>query len=299
MTGIGGDCFCLVAQAGRAGVGLQRLGPRRRRRSPTEKLIAQGLPRKIPATSPHAVTVPGAIDAWDAILKAHGRFGLDRVLQPAIRHAENGFPVAPRVALRLGRRGRQAQAAMRARRSIIWSTARAPAIGERHAASGARRDLKAIAARRREGVLRRRDRRRHRRDRRRPRAACSRAEDLARHTGEVVDADLDELSRPRRGGDAAERAGAHRAGAAQYPRAVRLSQSSIRSGRSGCISRSRPRGSPSACATRISPIRRYMREPVAGLLDKGFAKKLAALHRSEHSACRCRRRRRPAATRSI
>jgi gamma-glutamyltranspeptidase/glutathione hydrolase len=49
-------------------------------------------------TSPHAVTVPGAIDAWDSILNAHGRFGFDRVLQHAIRHAENGFPIAPRVA---------------------------------------------------------------------------------------------------------------------------------------------------------------------------------------------------------
>jgi gamma-glutamyltranspeptidase/glutathione hydrolase len=53
--------------------------------------------RKIPATSPHAVTVPGAIEAWDAILKSHGRFGLDRALQPAIGYAESGFVVAPRV----------------------------------------------------------------------------------------------------------------------------------------------------------------------------------------------------------
>ena len=44
------------------------------------------------------MTVPGAIEAWAAILKAHGRFALDRVLAPAIRYAENGFPVAPRVA---------------------------------------------------------------------------------------------------------------------------------------------------------------------------------------------------------
>jgi gamma-glutamyltranspeptidase/glutathione hydrolase len=42
--------------------------------------------------------VPGAIEAWEAILKAHGRFGLDRALAPAIRYAEDGFPIAPRVA---------------------------------------------------------------------------------------------------------------------------------------------------------------------------------------------------------
>ncbi len=97
MTGIGGDCFCLVAKpdapvwgyngSGRAGAAVT-----------TDKLKQQGLPRKIPATSPHAVTVPGAIEAWEAILQAHGRFGLDRVLQPAIRYAEEGFAIAPRVA---------------------------------------------------------------------------------------------------------------------------------------------------------------------------------------------------------
>ena len=42
--------------------------------------------------------MPGALDAWEAILKAHGRFGLDRALAAAIKYAEGGFPVAPRVA---------------------------------------------------------------------------------------------------------------------------------------------------------------------------------------------------------
>ena len=46
----------------------------------------------------HAVTVPGAVEAWAAVLAAHGRFGLDRALAPAIRYAEDGFPVAPRIA---------------------------------------------------------------------------------------------------------------------------------------------------------------------------------------------------------
>jgi gamma-glutamyltranspeptidase/glutathione hydrolase len=46
----------------------------------------------------HAVTVPGALDAWEAILQAHGRFGLDRTLAAAIKYAEGGFPVAQRVA---------------------------------------------------------------------------------------------------------------------------------------------------------------------------------------------------------
>src|SRR4051812_33947975 len=97
MTGIGGDCFCLVSKPDTPVWGYNGSG-RAAAAVTTEKLLAQGISRKIPATSPHAVTVPGAIEAWEAILKAHGRFGLDRALQPAIRYAENGFPVAPRVA---------------------------------------------------------------------------------------------------------------------------------------------------------------------------------------------------------
>src|SRR5947208_11606456 len=96
MTGIGGDCFCLVAKPDRPVWGYNGSG-RAAAAVTTEKLRAQGMGRKIPATSPHAVTVPGAIEAWEAILKSHGRFGLDRALQPAIGYAENGFVIAPRV----------------------------------------------------------------------------------------------------------------------------------------------------------------------------------------------------------
>jgi gamma-glutamyltranspeptidase/glutathione hydrolase len=62
-----------------------------------EALLAKGL-RAIEPTSPHAVNVPGAIEAWSEILKAHGTWPLDRVLEPAIHYAEYGFPVAARVA---------------------------------------------------------------------------------------------------------------------------------------------------------------------------------------------------------
>jgi gamma-glutamyltranspeptidase/glutathione hydrolase len=38
------------------------------------------------------------VEAWEATLKAHGTIGLDRALRPAIGYAENGFPIAARVA---------------------------------------------------------------------------------------------------------------------------------------------------------------------------------------------------------
>jgi gamma-glutamyltranspeptidase/glutathione hydrolase len=97
MTGIGGDCFCLVAKPNAPVWGYNGSG-RAPSAATTERMLAEGLPHKIPITSPHAVTVPGAIEAWQAILEAHGRFGLDEALRHAIRHAEAGFPVAPRVA---------------------------------------------------------------------------------------------------------------------------------------------------------------------------------------------------------
>ncbi len=94
MTGIGGDCFCLVAQPGKPVWGYNGCG-RAGDKASSERLREQGLAEI--GNSIHAVTVPGAIEAWEQILKAHGRFGLDRLLQRAIHYAENGFPVAQRI----------------------------------------------------------------------------------------------------------------------------------------------------------------------------------------------------------
>jgi gamma-glutamyltranspeptidase / glutathione hydrolase len=96
MTGIGGDCFCLVKRPGRPAWGYNGSG-RSAASASLDKLLAQGL-HDIGPDSIHAVTVPGAVDAWAAILTAHGRFGLDRALTPAIHYAEHGFPVGARVA---------------------------------------------------------------------------------------------------------------------------------------------------------------------------------------------------------
>lgn len=97
MTGIGGDCFVLYAPSGRAPVALNGSG-----RAPGGATLDWFLERghaAIPDDSPHAVTVPGAVDAWCRLSADHGRLGLDRVLRPAIRAAEDGFVVTPRAAL--------------------------------------------------------------------------------------------------------------------------------------------------------------------------------------------------------
>lgn len=96
MTGIGGDCFCLVSKPGDPLWGYNGSG-RSGAAASVEALSAQGL-SEIAINSVHSVTVPGAVEAWQTILERHGRFGLDRALQPAIRAAGEGVPVAPRVA---------------------------------------------------------------------------------------------------------------------------------------------------------------------------------------------------------
>jgi gamma-glutamyltranspeptidase/glutathione hydrolase len=96
QTGIGGDCFVLYAPNGKGPlIGLNGSG-----RAPQAATAAWYLERgmtAIPPYDPHAVTVPGAIDAWARLLADHGTKAFDELLQPAIRYAENGFPVHGRI----------------------------------------------------------------------------------------------------------------------------------------------------------------------------------------------------------
>ena len=44
------------------------------------------------------VTVPGTVWGWEEVLKRFGKLSFKEVLEPAIRYAENGFPVSERIA---------------------------------------------------------------------------------------------------------------------------------------------------------------------------------------------------------
>ena len=97
-TGIGGDCFVLYAPLGGAEViGFNGSGP-----APAAAEAAwyrdQGI-AEIEQHSPHAVTVPGAIDAWSQLLHDHGTRDLGDLLQPAIGYARDGYAMHSRVHL--------------------------------------------------------------------------------------------------------------------------------------------------------------------------------------------------------
>ncbi|WP_297770505.1 gamma-glutamyltransferase family protein [uncultured Roseovarius sp.] len=97
MTGIGGDCFVLFNTPGDARIQALNGSGRAPAGVSAEALRAQGNDA-VPLNSAHAVTVPGAIDAFCQLSADHGKLGLDALLAPAIRYAEEGVPVAPRVA---------------------------------------------------------------------------------------------------------------------------------------------------------------------------------------------------------
>src|SRR6266446_4892801 len=96
-TGIGGDCFALIQPRGEGKISAYN-GSGRAPMAATPEWYLEHSIKAIPLTSPHAVTIPGAVDAWTVILRDHGKFGLDRLLQPAIKAAEEGYVVAPRIA---------------------------------------------------------------------------------------------------------------------------------------------------------------------------------------------------------
>jgi len=95
--GIGGDCFVLVKPAGSEEVVALNGSGRAPAGLSAAALRARGM-TSIGTESVESVTVPGAVDAFCALAERYGALGLAAALAPAIRYAEEGIPVAPRVA---------------------------------------------------------------------------------------------------------------------------------------------------------------------------------------------------------
>lgn len=101
-TGIGGDCFVLFSKEGSTDIVAYNGSGRAPRAATTEYFIGKGM-SEIPSTSAHAVTVPGAVEAWTRLIREHGRLDIGELLKPAANLARRGYPMTPRVVADLRR----------------------------------------------------------------------------------------------------------------------------------------------------------------------------------------------------
>jgi gamma-glutamyltranspeptidase/glutathione hydrolase len=128
MTGIGGDLFAMVWSAkdktlhglnasGRSGSLMTRETLASRGRTG----VRQGI---------EAVTVPGSLSGWAALLEKHGTLTLAQALAPAIAIAEGGFPVTPIIAAGWADEEELLRRDEGARATFLIDGKRAPKTGE-------------------------------------------------------------------------------------------------------------------------------------------------------------------------
>jgi gamma-glutamyltranspeptidase / glutathione hydrolase len=129
MTGLGGDCFAIYARNGAQPVALNGSG-----RAPMKATVEWYASRRMAAiapNSPHAVTVPGAVDAWCRLVADHGTKDMAALLAPAIALAEEGCALTPRVASDFADRGDMTTAFDAAAAKVFAPAGRVLAQGER------------------------------------------------------------------------------------------------------------------------------------------------------------------------
>jgi gamma-glutamyltranspeptidase/glutathione hydrolase len=96
-TGIGGDCFALFYDAKSGAVTALNGSGRAPAGASAAELQRLGY-TAMPTYTGHTVSVPGTVAGWSDLLARHGRMPLAAVLQPAIRTAEEGYPVTELIA---------------------------------------------------------------------------------------------------------------------------------------------------------------------------------------------------------
>ncbi len=93
MNGVGGDAFALFYDGATGEVtGLNGSG--RSGALATAELFADRGLEEVPSGGALSVTVPGAVSAWATALERYGTISFEEALQPAIRYADEGFPVS-------------------------------------------------------------------------------------------------------------------------------------------------------------------------------------------------------------
>lgn len=96
MSGIGGDLFLLYRE-GRNGRMYVLNGSGRAGQLARPQVFRERGLNAVPDTGVLSITVPGAVRAWSDALRRFGTFGLAAALEPAIRLADEGFVVSPKL----------------------------------------------------------------------------------------------------------------------------------------------------------------------------------------------------------
>ena len=93
MCGVGGDLFCLYYEAATRRVHFLNGAGRSGSRASLDELRRRGMER-LPIVGPATVSVPGCVRAWGMLLERFGTRPLGGLLEPAIHHAADGFPIS-------------------------------------------------------------------------------------------------------------------------------------------------------------------------------------------------------------
>jgi gamma-glutamyltranspeptidase/glutathione hydrolase len=142
-TGIGGDMFALFFDSKSKQVSALNGSGRAPAALTLERLKKEGFP-ELPPYHAYTITVPGACAGWFDLIEKHGTKSMSEILSPAIRLAEDSFPVAPLTSY-FWQRGveRQLKSARNGREMTI--DGRGPKAGEIFKNPGLARTFKKIA----------------------------------------------------------------------------------------------------------------------------------------------------------
>jgi gamma-glutamyltranspeptidase/glutathione hydrolase len=143
-TGIGGDCFAIYFNAADHQLSALNGSGRAPAALTLERLRKEGFEQELPPFHPYTITVPGACAGWCDLVDKFGRLEMSQVLSPAIRLAEEGFPVAPITAY-FWSRGADRQLKSAPGGSELTIDGRAPRAGEIFRNPGLGGTLRAVA----------------------------------------------------------------------------------------------------------------------------------------------------------
>jgi gamma-glutamyltranspeptidase/glutathione hydrolase len=143
-TGIGGDCFALYFNAADRRVSALNGSGRAPAQLTLDRLEREGIQGELPPFHPYTITVPGACAGWCDLVERFGRLDISQVLAPAIRLAEEGFPVAP-ITAHFWTRGVDRQLRNAPGGFELTIDGRAPLPGEIFRNPGLGRTLRAVA----------------------------------------------------------------------------------------------------------------------------------------------------------